>query len=77
MVQEASKAQQLSVVNARGLRNRIKRRSVFRHVRINSRNSIEVLQETHSTENDEIICKVNGQGLSFSPIVLNHDKVEW
>ena len=42
--------ERLSIVsfNVRGLRNRVKRRSIFRHMRINYRNSIVILQETHS-----------------------------
>ena len=56
---EVSETQQLSIVtfNARGLRDRIKRRSIFRHVRNNYRNNIIILQETHSTQNDELIWK--------------------
>ena len=66
----ANKTQRLSIVtfNARGLRNRIKRRSIFRHVRINYRNSIVVLQETHSTKNDEIVWKSEWSG----PIFFSH-----
>ena len=39
--------------NSRGLRNRVKRRSLFRHLRIAQTNSIVVLQETHSTSDVE------------------------
>ena len=69
-MEEGNKTQRLSIVtfNARGLRNRIKRRSIFRHVRLKYRNSIVVLQETHSTENDEIIWKSEWSG----PIFFSH-----
>ena len=47
---KSSMLERLSIVsfNVRGLRNRIKRRSIFRHMRIKYRNSIVILQETHS-----------------------------
>ena len=49
----------ISVVsfNARGLRNRTKRRSIFRHIRIAYKNSIIVLEETHSRPEMENIWK--------------------
>ena len=48
--------ERISVVtfNVRGLRNRTKRRALFRHIRIKYKQSIIVLQETHSTPSVEL-----------------------
>ena len=65
MDRDNSEIERISVVtfNTRGLRNRIKRRAIFRHIRIKYRHSIAILQETHSTENDENIWKCEWGGL--------------
>ena len=59
--------EKISVVsfNTRGLRNRLKRRSVFRHIRLTYKNSIVVLQETHSTVDVEHIWKSEWGGKIF------------
>ena len=59
--------QSLSIVtfNARGLRNRVKRRAVFRHIRIKYKHSIIILQETHSTPRDEYAWKCEWSGSIF------------
>ena len=60
-----SEIERMSIVtfNVRGLRNRIKRRSIFRHIRINYQHSIIILQETHSLSNMEYSwrCEWSGQ----------------
>ena len=57
----------LSVVsfNARGLRKREKRRTLFRHIRITYKNSIVVLQETHSKPDMENIWRNEWKGQIF------------
>ena len=54
--------------NVRGLRNRIKRRALFRHVRIKYKHSIIILQETHSTPSDELKWKSEWKG----EIIFSH-----
>ena len=54
--------------NARGLRNRTKRRSLFRHLHVTYRSSIIILQETHSTPGLENIWKSEWRG----NIVFSH-----
>ena len=51
--------------NARGLRNRTKRLSLFRHLHLTYKNSIIVLQETHSTPSTENIWKNEWRGKVF------------
>ena len=55
---------QLSIVsfNVRGIRNREKRRAIFRHMRIRYSRSIVVLQETHSRPNFEYSWKSEWSG---------------
>lgn len=56
-------------LNVRGLKNRVKRRSLFRHIRINYKNSIVMLQETHSTKDIENVWKSEWAG----DIFFSHD----
>ena len=51
--------------NTRGLRNRVKRRSIFRHIRITYKNAIVVLQETHSRPEMEQIWRSEWAGQIF------------
>ena len=55
---------QISVVsyNARGLRNRLKRRSIFRHIRISYPKSVIIIQETHSRPEMERIWESEWAG---------------
>ena len=64
----------LSVVtyNARGLRERKKRRIVFRHLHVKYANHIVILQETHSTPDVETIWQ-NEWG---STIIFSHGTVQ-
>ena len=56
--------EQISIVsfNARGLRDRVKRRSVFRHLRINYPDNIVIMQETHSRNRDKSSWMSEWQG---------------
>ena len=60
----------LSIVtfNARGLRARRKRRSIFRHLHLSYPNSVICLQETHSLEADEQLWRMEWGG----DIVFSH-----
>ena len=51
--------------NARGLRNRVKRRSLFRHLHTAYADSIVVLQETHSTAAVENVWRNEWRGKIF------------
>ena len=55
---------EISVVsfNTRGIRNRVKRRSIFRHIRITYKNSVIVLQETHSRPEMERVWRSEWAG---------------
>ena len=55
--------------NVRGLRDRVKRRSIFRHLRINYKQSVIFLQETHSKPKDENSWQCEWAG----KILFSHD----
>ena len=63
--------EQLNVVtyNARGLRNRVKRWALFRHIRISYKNAIVVIQESHSRPEMERAWKCEWNGSIFSHMV--------
>ena len=56
--------EQIAIVsfNVRGMRSRVKRRAVFRHIRINYPHSIAILQETHSLPDMETRWKCEWAG---------------
>ena len=57
--------------NVRGLRDRKKRRTIFRHLHLKYRNHIVILLETHSSSDNEAIWQ-NEWG---SPVLFSHGTV--